>query len=166
MSRVSRPVVRSAKAEDVDVLMADIRQADWDEIYATTGNDPRWSIEDGVATSVPVLTATVDGELLCIFGISPVSILTRHGVPWLVGTNLMNSHQFVFLRENRRYMRHLLELYGSLVNYVDDRHEASKRWLRWLGFELGQPEPYGHFGLPFRRFYMDTNKQRQGQVNV
>jgi hypothetical protein len=89
-----------------------------------------------------------------------------YGVPWLVGTTLMEQNEFVFIRENRRQFRQFMDLYRLLVNYVDDRHDAAKRWLRWLGFTLEPPEPYGHAGLPFRRFYMDTNTVRKNRRYV
>jgi len=50
----------------------------------------------------------------------------------------------------------MLAVYPRLVNHVDERNEASKRWLSWLGFELGEPEPHGPFGIPFRPFRLEV----------
>jgi len=33
---------------------------------------------------------------------------------------------------------------------------ASIAWLRWLGFEVKDAEPYGWLGMPFHRFQMET----------
>jgi hypothetical protein len=42
--------------------------------------------------------------------------------------------------------------YDILVNYVDNRYEAAIRWLRVLGFWVGEPEVYGTSGELFRPF--------------
>ena len=41
-----------------------------------------------------------------------------------------------------------------MFNYVDVRHKEAIRWLKWLGFTLNEPTPYGPFGLPFHKFHM------------
>ena len=44
--------------------------------------------------------------------------------------------------------------YTWLVNWVDDRNTCAIRWLKWMGFTIHEPEPYGVANLPFRRFDM------------
>jgi hypothetical protein len=41
--------------------------------------------------------------------------------------------------ETRRTVARWLMMFSALRNVVDDRYAAAHRWLRWLGFEIGEP---------------------------
>jgi hypothetical protein len=57
--------------------------------------------------------------------------------------------------EHSRETIHLLRrVYGPLENWVDARNRLAIRWLRWCGFEIEAPAPYGPHELPFCRFSM------------
>ncbi len=61
-----------------------------------------------------------------------------------------------FIKECRRRIPQMLELFPHLVNYVDARHVISVRWLKRMGFHFDpDPVPYGPFGMDFYRFYKD-----------
>jgi len=51
-----------------------------------------------------------------------------------------------------KWVRRQSEKFSLLYNYVDARNVKSIKWLRWLGFQLDEPAPYGVRGLPFHRF--------------
>ena len=42
------------------------------------------------------------------------------------------------------------------VHVVDARNAVAIRWLGWLGFTLGAPQPMGVRGLPFIPFIKST----------
>lgn len=152
---MSRPqiVVRPARFSDAIEFADKIRQADVDEIDASVGLSPEMAIKRSLElSSLSWSAVTTDGPL-CVFGIAPSSILTGYGIPWLMATDLIEPYQFAFLRLNRHYIGIMRRSFPRQLNYVDDRHEAAKRWLGWLGFKLNDPEPYGVKGLPFRRFW-------------
>jgi len=44
--------------------------------------------------------------------------------------------------------------YSHLENWVDARNTKAINWLRWLGFTVHDPVPFGVAGLPFHRFDM------------
>lgn len=87
-----------------------------------------------------------------MFGVAPASLVGGLGVPWMIGTDAIERYQFTFLRHCRPCVDQMRLLYDTLVNWVDDRNVVAQRWLRWLGFHVEQPEPYGPDGIPFRRF--------------
>lgn len=39
--------------------------------------------------------------------------------------------------------RSLLDDFHIVTNFVDNRNTKAQRWLQWLGFTLGAPQPFG-----------------------
>lgn len=134
-----------------------LRDSDIEEIWAAGMLLPEQALRSGVACSTHCWTGTVDGEPACMFGVVPASMMSGIGVPWMLGTDLVEEHATAFLRRNKRYVKHMLTAYNHLVNYVDDRNVKAIAWLKWLGFTMSEPQPFGALGLPFRRFEMRTD---------
>lgn len=144
-----------AAPEHVVELLPNVRQADIDEIDAASNRAVEDALYDGLRRSNGYAWAGLaDGEVVCIFGIAPLGLLSETGVPWMIGSTLIEQHSRAFLKRSRRYVRGMCSLYPTLVNYVDDRNAAAKEWLAWLGFKLHDPQPYGKNGMPFRKFTM------------
>ena len=131
------------------------READVAEL-AALGTTPLEAMRNGLRVSREPMTGFVDGQPVCMFGASPFSILGGIGIPWLIGSLAMDSmtaHK-ALLRESRKAFARMREEFPSMLfNAVDDRNEAAKRWLAWLGFTLDDPKPLGRNGEPFRVFY-------------
>ena len=136
--------------EHIAAMLPNIRQADRDEFAAAAGMLPAEVIARAMKS------ASVNGQVVTIFGISPASIITGRGVPWLISTELMAQQPVTFLRHCRPVLRDMSRGYRFLENYVDARNHAAKAWLHWLGFRLEEPAPYGLMGLPFHRFTMEN----------
>lgn len=149
--------IRAATVEDIDPLLADIREADLEEMRAVIDADPYEVVFSHIRFDPLARAGLADGELVTVFGPGRVGLMGRMGTPWLIATNHLNEYPFAFLRHCRREFRLMTKGLDYLQNYVDDRNEAAKNWLTWLGFRLHEPEPYGAMGLPFRRFSMRLN---------
>lgn len=149
-----RAEVVPADEAHVAIIAAGMRQADRDEIWAASHVAPEAALRQGLRTSTIAWAGLIDGEPVCLFGVSPLSIVSGDGVPWMLGTEAVVRHQRTFLRHCRSCVDRMRAVYPTLTNYVDDRNTASKRWLRWLGFEIDEPAPYGVEGRMFRRFQM------------
>ena len=87
-----------------------------------------------------------------MFGAGDLNILTLTAAPWLLGTDAIETNYRMFLRRSLDWRDQLLGRYAVLRNVVDDRNEISKRWLRWMGFELSSPAALGVNGEMFRLF--------------
>lgn len=148
--------VIEATLEHVERMAPNMRQADVEEIEASSGLDPYSALRRGMACSSHVWTGTVDGEPACMFGVVPVSMMSSVGVPWMLGTPLVEEHATAFLRRNKRYVKQMTAAYNYLVNYVDDRNVKAIEWLKWLGFTMSEPQQFGYKRMPFRRFEMRT----------
>lgn len=145
-----------AMPEHVEAISANARQADIDELHAATGETPEVCMLRGLRVSARPQTGIVDGEVVCMFGVTPVSILGGVGTPWMVGSRAMDrlTVQKALLRESRAAFAAMRQEYpAALYNLVDERNAAAIRWLRWLGFEFGPVYPMGADQLPFHLFY-------------
>lgn len=86
-----------------------------------------------VRLSVRCWCGEVDGEPLWLAGVGPT------GICWMVGTPRIERHKKAYLRLTRRMADEMQSLQPQLFVVVEDRFVKSVRWLRWLGFRLGQP---------------------------
>jgi hypothetical protein len=154
-------VVTPSNVGDVKEFGPLIRQSDRDELEAASAASAEAALFFGITKSTLAWSAHCTEGPLCIFGIAPTSVLTGAGVPWFMATDLISKYQFTFLRHSKHYVTIMRQHYPIQVNYVDDRHLEAQRWLKWLGYTLGPPEPYGVYGLPFRQF---SYRESQGCV--
>ena len=139
--------------EHIAELAVTMRQKDVDEVWASHHSSPLAALERGVKMSEEPFTGLKGGEVVCIFGVSTSSPLSEEGCPWLLASDILHDDPATtFLRVNKVYVREIKKRYSKLVNYIDCRNEAGIRWIKWLGFELDEPAPYGLDGLPFHRF--------------
>ena len=138
----------------VAALLPHVRQADIDEFMAASGQTPAQVLRLGLATATQAWAGLADGEVACVFGVSPTSLVCGSGAPWLAGSALIDKHARAFIRLNREFLPEMLAGYRHLENYVDARNTQAIRWLRWLGFTIHDAVPYGVARLPFHRFDM------------
>ena len=145
--------IRATRLEDLDLLIADMRQTDLAELAVST----RQSLSQAVRTSCDISlnpqTIWIDGRLAGIFGVVCLS-MSSPAVPWLLTTEVLAQAPAQVARKSVRLMRSMLKQYGHLRNYVDARNTQAIHWLTWLGFELSDPAPFGPYQQPFRMFEM------------
>ena len=139
----------------VDDLAANLRQQDVDELNAAGHTDHRAVIAEGVARSDWSVTALVDGQLACIFGLARMgSLLAPVGVPWMLGTDLVPRNRRALARLAPHYIRVMLQDYPRLVNTVHARTTVAVAWLKHVGFTLHPATPTGVGGEMFHLFEM------------
>jgi hypothetical protein len=129
-----------------------MRAQDVAEIWASHHSTPLEALEHGAGHSSWVKVGVIDGEPVCMFGVSAMSLLYREGLPWMLGTDALNRHARLLVRIAPAVVAYMHALYPTLYNWVDARNRRSVKWLKALGFRLGDPAPYGADGLPFHRF--------------
>jgi hypothetical protein len=132
-----------------------MRREDVEEVAAASGLSPLVAMRHSYEFSSECYTGMAGDEPFCVFGVVPRSLVSSVGVPWLLGTDSLPSHSTGFLKRNRKVVREWREKFALLENYVDCRNTKSIAWIRWLGFVLEEPQPYGRLGLPFMHFYME-----------
>ncbi len=141
----------------VDKMLPHVRIADRHEVMASAGQPVEDILGKCVAKSEMVWAGMVDDEVACIFGVVGASLISETGYPWMLGTDLIEVHAKAFLRRNKKMVGLMLARYPYLVNYVDTRNVKAIEWLKWLGFLLQAPEPYGAYRMKFHKFEMGGN---------
>lgn len=158
MARAGSPAeirVRPAEPADARRLAPKLRDADRREVFAGGGVDALTALSASLRHSPLAWTGWVGGEPAVLFGVARPSLLAGCGLPWLLGSDLLVRHQRAFLRRCPGYLERMRRGRLLLHNWVDERNLLARRWLAWLGFRFDPPAPFGRFGLPFRRFWIE-----------
>jgi hypothetical protein len=155
--------VRIFEAHEVDLddaaeqLLADLRPADRAECDALLGpGREREALADSIRRSVLLWVGTAGGQAGAIFGVCPVSMLGGQGLPWLIGTPLIDRHRGAFMRRSPAYIARMLAVFPQLINVVDTRNTRAIAWLRRMGFTILPAQPTGAAGLPFHPFFLNA----------
>lgn len=146
-----RAYVVPARAIHIRRIARLMRAADQDEVRAL-GRTPFGAMALSLRKSKRAWTIIADGRPIAMFGVGDVNILAGVGSPWMLGTDDLPRHATIFLRNCAYWVGQLLEGYTVLRNCVDDRNTLSIRWLKWLGFTIGEPVAFK--GQLFRMFEM------------
>ena len=141
-----------AGMDHVASVAARMRQADRDEVMASSGSTPHEALMISLSKSTEAWTAILDGRPEVMFGVVSTSVLGGTGIAWLLGTDTAVESPALFLRQTLRWRQKLFGRYDVLRNFVDDRNEVSKRWLGWMGAIFSDPAPIGVNGEMFRLF--------------
>ncbi len=132
----------ASTGSDVHEFAPRLRAEDRAEVLAL-GFTPVDGLLQSIAGAQEAWTYRADRQIICMAGVTPLSLIGRVGVPWLLGSELVLQHRRAFMIETRRMVADWLTRFDVLRNVVDARYEAAIRWLRWLGFKIGKPFPLG-----------------------
>lgn len=138
--------------EHIEELAETMAEADVQECWAASHHTPLASLQLSDLASSDTQTGLADGEVVCIFGVSPLSILSGSGSPWMLTSDLVSKHARVFARGNKVWMKMQKERWQSMRNHVDARNTRSIRWLKWMGFDFKEAKPFGAEQMPFHEF--------------
>ena len=139
---------------DIDHVAINMRQADINEVWASSRATPLEALQRSVALSEFACSVYINGEPQVILGLVKCGILSRKGVPWLLGTEHALKHRREFLKQAPIVIEEMLTICSYLFNHVHVENRESVRWLKWLGFELEDPIPHGPHGELFQLFHM------------
>lgn len=144
--------------EGLNHIADNMRDADAAEVWASNRFTPRGALRVSVKASDYNTMVLGDGEPIAVLGLRVHDILTGTGVPWLLGTEVAaTKYRRYFLTQSKDIIGDMLTVCPKLFNYVHDENTVSIEWLKWLGFEMDDPQPYGCEGELFRKFYLEKN---------
>lgn len=144
----------------IEEIAPRLRQADIDEMWSAYRHQPLDGLTRSLEISSEVWAGSVNSELVCLFGIGPICLMTGRGTPWFVATDAITRYQFTFLTYCAPIVDYMLDVFPHLENQVDARNKVAIRWLKWLGFEIHDPQPFGFDQLPFHRFTLHRKAQQ------
>lgn len=147
--------IRKANKHDALYIGERVREDDFNELVVQTHEHPYYTMVKGIdANPDKAMTGLLDGVPVCMWGVTPAGMILRVGIPWMVGTYHLDDAAFTFLKRNRGTIIDMLNDFDILVNYVDARNVRAIGWLKFCGFTIDDPEPYGNTGLLFHKFWM------------
>lgn len=97
-------------------------------------------LEQAAGASVHTFAGIVDGKPVFVGGVIAEDEVGR---VWMLGAPGIAKAKKFYLRETRRQVALMLELFVCLRTGVAAEYTKSLRWLRWLGFVAGRPVTYG-----------------------
>lgn len=95
------------------------------------------TLETFLARSVEVWCGQVDGEPACVVGLIGPTILSDRAYLWMLHTDAVDRHRFLFIRHSQLWMEQMLHRYAEIYGEVEAKNARAIRWLKWLGAELG-----------------------------
>jgi hypothetical protein len=134
-----------------------LREGDVEEGRAL-GLEPQEALLASFRGSEVSWASLFDGEVAALCGVVPYRRTalgdSGEGLLWALSGRAVDRHPKAYLRASRAVLDALLERYSLLTNVIDARYTGALRWARWLGCEVGPPQPFGPRGAPFCRFIL------------
>jgi hypothetical protein len=97
--------------------------------------------------SVSMWSGFIDGDLACIWGVIPPTLMSNQAYLWLYTTDAIKGHEFLLVRHSQRVIEEVLKEYPSIVGHAIIGSDKSIKWLKWLGAKFGEPQG---LAIPFR----------------
>lgn len=127
--------------EHIRLLGDSLRAGDRHEITCM-GLSPRKALWRSYRQSIRRRTGIVDGQIAACWGLGG-GFLDDVGQPWLMTSPAIEKIKMSFAREARAEVHSMLEIYPRLEGYVAASYGQACGFLRFLGFELGNPIEIG-----------------------
>lgn len=102
--------------------------------------DARIKLIAFMAASDEVWTGLWKGDIACMFGIISPSLLSDKAYIWMLWTDLVEKHKFVFVRHSQMWLEDLQDRYPIVYGHVECSRPRAKAWLQWLGAKFGSPD--------------------------
>ncbi len=148
--------IRKCTGRDIKAMKGKLRKEDCVELEKATGGSPYKALVLSYRFSEKSWVGIVDGEIACAWGVSKQSLLGNRGTIWLLSTDVMGSIPLQAAIHTKRELKKIEKDYGYLENYVDATYVKCIRWLKWLGFTIEEPKPWGRKKELFCHFYKGT----------
>lgn len=130
--------VRPARPTDIGPIANGAR--DIDRLEATiTGMTLKGALRHGISHG-DAWTILLDGERMMMFGVVDISLAEGKARAWAIVTVAAEARWRELVRVGEYILSNLRERYMTLENYVHADNAKAIRWLRWSGFQIGEPE--------------------------
>lgn len=132
-----------------------MRHADAIEVRSSHDHTPLEALMNGLDLSDYSVIVTVNGVPVVMYGVCLLSIVTGGGVPWMLSSQKMLQYKKQLLKYSPMVVDDMLKVCHTLSNHVHAKNKLSVRWLKWLGFIMEEPAPYGVKNELFHRFHLE-----------
>lgn len=122
---------------------------------AAFGRSPRVALRLGYVASTLRWTGCVDGRPELMFGVSPMPTMDGSARPWMLGSDVARQRARPFIELSGAVLAEIDARYRRLENHAHQTNTVAHRWLKRLGFTVGD-EIVMIGGEPFVRFWRQT----------
>lgn len=139
-------------------LAANMREIDAVEYRAMLGDEPMaLGLNRILRATKDCKAAFADGRLVCVYGVSAATLLSRVASPWLLATKEIErgAVRREFARRSKAEAGQVLSGYDRFENWCAAENFAVVRWLQWLGFSFTS-ETQDVRGVKFVKFWKDV----------
>jgi hypothetical protein len=135
---------RDAKLDDIPLLKDHLRKTTVDELWALHHFTPEQSLLYSFSNSVFSFSIEIKEDVYAMGGIlRPKDLLSERAPIWFLSSQKLDNVELRFLRQCRKFIHTMLDLYPVLYNYVDLRNGPAISWLEWMGAKFGDTVPFG-----------------------
>jgi hypothetical protein len=127
---------REFKDGDAEVVAADLRTCDKEEVEFFLSKKPLEAIKWSVGLAERAFTITENGRPVAIFGCIVYSSLTGHATPFFFAVSRADELPYRFAKYSRELVLWIGDIY-TLYTVVMEKHDKIRQWLQWLGFKEG-----------------------------
>jgi hypothetical protein len=136
--------IRRASIADAEFIAPRMREADALEVSRSGGYAPLEAlVRSFMASEGTARTVVVDGEPAAMYGLVRLNAVSPIGVPWLLTTDAIERAPVAFFKAMRATLDGWLEVFPTLVQFVDEEHVSARRFLQALGFAIYPPVIHG-----------------------
>lgn len=97
-------------------------------------------LREELGRSNEVWSAKYDEEIACIMGLYGTSMLSDRAYLWMLHTDIVEDHKFLFVRHSQMWVQDVLKRYAEIWGIAIYDNVPGIRWLRWLGAEFDYPQ--------------------------
>lgn len=150
--------ITTAKPELADFMHVaeNMREADKIEVFELNASTPMQALTQSANTSDITCVVRLNGEPVVILGVGSLSLATKRGIPWLLGTDEVYRNAPLFMHMTKKIFPVISRNYSYLTNVIHEDNKQSERWLKFMGFEFGEAQPVGWRGAKFKVFAKDV----------
>lgn len=141
--------------ESIYFIADNMRHADAVEVMSSHGHTPIEALMNAWNLSDYSVIITVNGIPAVIYGVCLLSVVTGAGLPWMLSAERAVKYKKSLLKYSPPVVDDMLKVCSSLSNHVHVDNKLSVRWLKWLGFSIEEPTPYGVRNELFHRFHLE-----------
>ena len=148
--------LRKSKLEDCAALYGHLRREDLREVTAA-GITSYAALREGFDKSIECCTATTpEGEVISMFGVSPVVPAGDEALVWFLGSRRVDNYKFEYLRWGKLYMAEVMRAYRKAFNYCLADSIKTIRFLRLMGFSFLPERDMNVNGWHWKYFEMEA----------
>lgn len=151
--RSSIVYARDAVESDIEGIKNNLRESTVKELWAVHHFTPEQSLRYSLKNSVFAFSVICGDDVVAMGGVlTPEDLLSNVAPIWFLTSKTLDKIELSFLRQCRKFVKMMLDIYPTVYNWVDCRNKPAIKWLKWIGASFGETAPFGMDNIMFQYF--------------